>query len=232
VVDFGLSDAIDLRKREGANPIIAEVKVYSPKHGDLLRGRDPIEILRSYEGAGAAGISYITEPKYFKGNFELFKRICREAELPVLRKDFITSKDEIERTAEAEASAVLLIAGILGDKTAELVDYALEHGLETLVEVHTIADIGIANETRTPMIGINNRDIARLERDDGKVSLTKKLAPFISNKFVRVSESGISTLEDLKVALRYADAALIGTTFMRAEDPGKIVREFVEAKIC
>jgi len=219
-------------KREGVNPIIAEIKVYSPKYGDLLRGRDPIKILRAYESAGAVGISYITEPKYFKGNFELFRRICKETDLPVLRKDFITSKDEIERTAEAEASAVLIITRILKDKTAEFVDFTLEHGLDPLVEVHSEEELRIAIETNSTMIGINNRDIARLEKDDGNVSLTKKLAPFIPNEFVKVSESGISGLEDLKVALRYADAALVGTAFMRAEDPEKIVREFVEAKVC
>lgn len=112
-MDFGLSSAIKLRKRERVNPVIAEIKVYSPKYGDPLRSRDPIKILRAYESAGAVGISYITEPKYFKGNFELFRRICKETDLPVLRKDFITSKDEIERTAEAEASAVLIITRIL-----------------------------------------------------------------------------------------------------------------------
>lgn len=228
MVDLSLSKAIKLRKEENLNPIIAEIKVHSPKYGDLLRGRDPIKILRAYERAGAAGISYITEPKYFKGNFELFRRICREADLPVLRKDFITSKDEIERTAEAEASAVLIITRILGDKTAEFVDYALEHGLETLVEVHTRDEVRIANETRTPMIGINNRDIARLEKDDGTVEVTEKLCEYVRNDAVRVSESGISSVEDLKRALRYADAALIGTAFMRAENAEEVVKAFVE----
>ncbi len=228
-MDFGLSKAIRNCKK---NAIIAEVKVYSPKYGDLLRGRDPIGILRAYERAGAVGISYITEPKYFNGNFELFRRICKETDLPVLRKDFITNKEEIERTAEAEASAVLIIARILKDKTAEFVDFVLEHGLDSLVEVHTIEDLKIAVETNSTMIGINNRDIGRLERDDGNITLTQKLAPLIPNKFVKVSESGITSLQDLKIALSYADAALIGTAFMKAEDPEKIVREFVEAKLC
>ncbi len=228
-MDFGLSKAIRNCKK---NAIISEIKVYSPKYGDLLRGRDPIEILRAYERAGAVGISYITEPRYFNGNFELFKRICKETDLPVLRKDFITSKEEIERTAEAEASAVLIITRILKDKTAEFVDFALEHGLDSLVEVHTIEDLKIAVETNSTMIGINNRDIGKLEKDDGNVMLTQKLAPLIPNKFVRVSESGISSLQDLKIALSYADAALIGTAFMKAEDPEKIVKEFVEAKLC
>ena len=144
-MDFGLSRAIrDCKK----NAIIAEIKVYSPKYGDLLRNRNPFDILKAYERAGAVGISYITEPKHFKGDFELFKKICKESSLPVLRKDFITSKEDIERTAEAEGSAILLIARILKDKTAEFVDYALEHGLDTLVEVHSIDDINIAINTK------------------------------------------------------------------------------------
>ncbi len=228
-MDFGLSRAIRNCKK---NAVIAEVKVHSPKYGDLLRNRDPIEILRAYERAGAVGISYITEPKFFKGDFELFRRICKETNLPVLRKDFITTKEEIERTAEAEASAVLIITRILRNKTAEFVDFALEHGLDTLVEVHSYDELLIAVETNSTMIGINNRDIGRLEKDDGNVTLTAKLAPLIPDRFVKVSESGISSLQDLKIALSHADAVLIGTAFMKAEDPEKIVKEFVEAKLC
>ncbi len=228
-MDFGLSRAI---RKCDKNAIIAEVKVHSPKHGDLLRGRDPISILRAYERGGAVGISYITEPKHFKGDFNLFRKICKETELPVLRKDFVTTKEEIERTAEAEASAILLIARILKDKTPEFVDFALEHGLDTLVEVHSESEVEIAVKTNSTMVGINNRDIGRLEKDDGNVTLTAKLSPLIPEKFVKVSESGISSIEDLKIALKHANAALIGTAFMKADDPEKIVREFVEAKLC
>ncbi|CAB49386.1 indole-3-glycerol phosphate synthase TrpC [Pyrococcus abyssi] len=229
MVIFGLSRRI---KRCTKNPIIAELKVYSPKYGDLLRGRDPLEILRRYERAGAVGISYITDPKYFRGNFDFFKRLCKETELPVLRKDFITTKEEIEKTAEAGGSAVLLITRLLKDKLPEFVDHAREHGLDTLVEVHTLEELKIAIQTNSTMIGINNRDIGKLELDDGNVSLTAKLAPLIPDKFVKVSESGITTLEDLKVALKYADAALIGTALMKTEDPEKLLKSFVEAKIC
>ncbi len=228
-MNFGLSRAI---RNCDKNAIIAEIKIHSPKYGDLLKNRDPFDILRAYERAGAVGISYITESKYFKGDFELFKKICKESHLPVLRKDFITSKGEIERTAEAEGSAVLLIARILKNKTAEFVDFALEHGLDTLVEVHTIDDLKIAINTNSTMIGINNRDIFKLEIDDGNVILTQRLAPLIPDKFVKVSESGISSLEDLKIALKFADAVLIGTAFMKAEDPERVVRTFVEAKLC
>ena len=220
------------RKREGKNPIIAEIKVFSPKYGDLLRGREEMDILRIYEEAGVAGISYITDRKYFRGDFKVFKKICASTELPVLRKDFITSKEEIERTAEVGGGAILLIGRLLRERTGEFVDYALEHGLDTLVEVHSIEEMEIARETNTTMIGINNRDISKLERDDGNVSLTVKLSRYLPKGVVSVSESGISTLEDLKVALRYTDAALIGTSFMKAEDTLNFVKSFVEARLC
>ncbi len=227
MIVFGLSDVIKLRKKERRNPIIAEIKVYSPKYGDLLRGRDPLNILKIYEKCGVAGISYITA-KEFGGDISTFKTICRESNLPVLRKDFITSRNEIEKTAELEASAILLIIRILKDKTSEFVDYALDHGLETLVEVHTKTDVKIANETKTPMIGINNKDILKLEMDAGNIELTEKLCRFVRDDVVKISESGIMSIKDLKRALKCADAALIGTAFMLAKDTEKIVEAFVE----
>lgn len=199
VMEFGrLSNAI---KKCASNAIIAEIKVFSPKHGDLLRNRDELNILRAYERAGAIGISYITEPRYFKGDFKVFRRICKESSLPVLRKDFITTKEEIERTAEAEGSAILLIARVLKEKTADFVDFAIEHSLDTLVEVHSEGEVSIAKETNTPMIGINNRDIEKLEIDDGDVSLTEKLAKLVPKSVILVSESGISSIEDLRLSL-------------------------------
>ncbi len=227
---FGLKDMIELRKREGLNPIIAEIKTYSPKHGELIRGRDPLEILSVYEECRVAGISYITS-HVFKGDLRLLKKICDESNLPVLRKDFILSKEEIEISASLNVSSILLIARILKEKTAEFVDHALEHGLEALVEVHTIDDVKIIESTKASIVGINNRDISKLEVDDGSVELTKRLSPLIHGR-IKVSESGIGSLDDLRVALRYADAALIGTAFMRAEDIEAVVRSFVEAKLC
>lgn len=214
------------------NAIIAEIKTYSPKYGDLLKERNIINILRTYERAGASGISYITERGYFNGDFDIYELICRESELPVLRKDFILTKEEIEKTAEADGSAILLIARLLEEKTAEFVDFSIEHGLDTLVEVHNPAEVDIAKETGTSMIGINNRDIRKLEIDDGTVSLTKELSKLIPKDTILVSESGISTIEDLQIALKNADAALIGTAFMKAENQEEFVRNFVEAKIC
>lgn len=227
---------IDFKKQATAiknfdkNPIIAEIKVHSPKYGDLLKGRSELDILKIYEEAGAVGISYITDKQHFNGNFDVFKRICENTELPVLRKDFLTTKDEIEKTASAGGSTVLIIARLLKENTAEFVDFALECGLDTLVEVHNTEEIEIAKNTNTTMIGINNRDISKLELDDGTVSLTEKLANLIPKDRILVSESGISNLADLKIALTYADAALIGTSFMTAENQKEFVKSFVEGR--
>lgn len=225
-----MSEMIKRRKRDGKNPVIAEIKVFSPKYGDLLRGRDPLEILEIYESCEVAGISYITA-KAFRGDKRLLKRICESSSLPVLRKDFIETREEIEETSELGASAVLLIARNLGDKTSELVDFTLEHGLEPVVEVHSVEDIEIANKTRTPIIGINNRDIRRMEMDDGSIEVTERLSKFIREGSLKLSESGISNLADLSRALRCTDAVLIGTAFMKSSDIRRTVSSFVNFKI-
>jgi len=225
-----LSQAIKMNRRRKINPIIAEIKVYSPKYGDLLRGRDPLSILKIYEKCGVVGISYITA-KEFRGDFELFQIICRESSLPVLRKDFITDISEIERSREAGASAILLITGLLKERTEKFVDYALKQGLDTLVEAHTLREVKIANRTRTTMIGVNNKDISKLEVDSGSVALTEKIGPNIKNDVVKISESGISTFRDLSRALRNVDAALVGTAFMKAKNTEEFVKNFVEGEV-
>ena len=209
------------------NPIIAEIKVHSPKYGDLLRNRDPIQILHIYEECGVAGISYITEPRYFKGSKELLRKITNETSLPVLRKDFIENKDDIEETSALGATAVLLIARRLKEALYELVDYAKTCGLEPLVEVHSLGDLRIALESNTDIIGINNRDITQLEKDDGSIEITKKLATKIPPSYLKISESGITSVKDLKEVLRYTDAALIGTAFMKSSNLKETVLAFV-----
>ncbi|AIY89606.1 indole-3-glycerol phosphate synthase TrpC [Geoglobus acetivorans] len=222
-----LSKMIKLRKQEKLNAVIAEIKVHSPKHGDLLGGRKIQDILRTYERCDVAGISYITERDHFRGDFRTFREICRNTDLPVLRKDFVTSVDEVERTAEAEGSALLLIAGLLGERTAELVDACNDHGIEALVEVHSPEDVELANEVSAKLVGINNRDISKLELDDGSVEVTERLAPLLKSPALKVSESGIFTLDHLSRALKHADAVLVGTAFMVAENMEGKVRQFV-----
>ncbi len=224
-MEFGFRESLINAKKRKLNPIIAEIKPFSPIYGDLIRGRDPLNILKCYERAGAAATSYITA-KQFKGNLEELKRICKNTDLPVLRKDFIRDKAEIERSAEIGVSALLLIARDLKDKTAEFAEVCYEHDIEPVVEVHRESELQYAESN---IILINNRDITKMETDGGDVSVTAKLARKI-NKF-KISGSGIKSLSDLSIALRYADAALIGTAFMLAEDPESFVRSFVEARL-
>ncbi len=224
-MDFGFIDSLKKAKDRGRNPIIAEIKPFSPLHGDLLKGRDIEDILTAYQNARAAAISYITA-KEFKGDIATLKKICRDAELPVLRKDFIRDVGEIERSAEIGVSAVLLIARHLKDETSEFADCCFEHGIEPLVEIHKPEDLEYAGNARA--ILINNRDIDRMETDRGDVSVTARLASKIEG--FKVSGSGINSIADLLFVLEYVDAALIGTTFMMAENTEEFVRSFVEAK--
>jgi len=152
--------------------------------------------------------------------------------LPVLRKDFIATEEGIEETAAAGASAVLLIARTLGSRTAELIDVACSHGLDTLVEVHLPDDIPHATSSNTTMIGINNRDITAFERDGGTVSVTESMARLIDTKALLVSESGIESADDLARALAHTNAALIGTSLMRAPSIEQKFEEFMGVGIC
>ncbi|WP_290623347.1 MULTISPECIES: indole-3-glycerol-phosphate synthase [unclassified Archaeoglobus] len=222
---FGFVESLKGVSRESKNAIIAEIKPYSPIHGDLLKGRRVEDILNAYERAGAAAISYITA-KEFKGDFETLRKITELTELPVLRKDFIRDILEVERSADAGVSALLLIARHLKDKTAEFVDSCFEHGIEPIVEVHRPEDLVYVKNARVVLI--NNRDIDQMEKDGGNTSVTAGIAGKIEG--YKISGSGIATVEDLTFVLKYVDAALIGTAFMMAEDTESFVRAFVEAR--
>jgi indole-3-glycerol phosphate synthase len=222
---FGFVESLKGVSREGKNAIIAEVKPYSPIHGDLLKGRRIEDILNAYEKAGAAAISYITA-KEFKGDFETLRKIIELTELPVLRKDFIRDISEVERSADADVSALLLIARHLKNKTAEFVDLCFEHDIEPIVEVHRPEDLVYVKNARAVLI--NNRDIDQMEKDGGNTSVTAGIAGKIEG--YKISGSGIATVEDLTFVLKYVDAALIGTAFMMAENTESFVRAFVEVR--
>jgi indole-3-glycerol phosphate synthase len=231
VVYFGLSRAITSQNSRSLPAIIAEVKCYSPLLGDLRGDRRIEDIVSAYETCGAVGISYITADM-FRGSLGVLRSICDMTDLPVLRKDFVTSCEQLEETASAGASAVLLIARTLGEGTAELVDVARSLGLDTLVEVHNSEDIPHAISSNTTMIGINNRDITAFERDGGTVSVTESIACLIDTDELLVSESGIDTASDLARALAHTNAALIGTSLMRAPSIEQKFEEFMGVGPC
>ncbi len=226
------SSAIKLCKKEKKIPLIAEIKVYSPKDGELLKNRDPLKILQEYEEGGACAISVVTEPIYFKGSLDLLTLIRRNISLPILRKDFIETKEQIEETKRMGIEAILLIACMLSDKKlAELNEYAQRLGLETVIEIHEQKDLRKLAGLNLDIVGINNKDILNLERDEDQINPTIELINRIPRSILTISESGIRSIEDVKKVIDAGcDAVLMGTALLKAKDIREKVREIVNAK--
>jgi len=224
-----LSQAIKRAKKEGKVPLIAEIKLRSPKDGDLLMGRDPLQIAKEYVCGGACAVSVVTEPGDFGGDTEILKKIASNVEMPVLRKDFIKKKEQILESKQLGAEAVLLISAMLSkEELADLNEYAHSLGLETVVEIHTQEELRNLKGLDLDMIGINNKDILNLERGEDQTIPTQKLAPFLPEGVVVISESGIRDKEDVKkVIASGADGILVGTALMVSKEPIVTVTSFV-----
>jgi len=203
-------------------PVISEIKVRSPKEGDLLRGRAPAELARTMAGRAIAGVSVVTEAREFGGSVALLREVAAAVEAPILCKDFLRTPDDLAVRHEAGASAVLLTVAVLGRPLlAELHAAAEERGVETLVEVHDAGELeGVLEDGLEPtLLGINNRDIRALERDDGDVSLTEQLAGRVPDGWLVLSESAIHGPDDARRARGAgADAVLVGTSILQAAD--------------
>jgi indole-3-glycerol phosphate synthase len=212
-------------------PLIAEVKVRSPKQGELLRGRHPGTLAATYEGCDAAGVAVVTEPASFGGTLELVRLVRRATDLPIVRNDFLSSPEHLDATRDAGADVIVLVVKALpADRLAQLHAYAQAIGLETFLQVHSIADIArIAQLGLIPdVIGVNNRDITIGEIDDGDVSHTEALARAIPAGPPVISESGIRGTDDvIRARVAGADAVLVGTAILQAADPGAMVAELV-----
>ena len=206
-------------------PIIAEVKRVSPSAGKLRDVDDAAGLAASYQAAGAAGISVLTDKPFFGGALEDLCQARRSVGLPVLRKDFILDPVQLYETRLSGADAVLLIASAMGfDQLASLYTEALSLGMTPLVEVHSEAEaLQILKLKPLPsIIGINNRDLATL-----KISLdtSVKIRPLIPDEVLVVGESGINSPEDIAMLQAAGiDAFLVGTALMKSPDPGRALR--------
>ncbi|MCL2118797.1 MAG: indole-3-glycerol-phosphate synthase [Planctomycetaceae bacterium] len=214
------STALRDRKKTGTIPVIPDIKCVSPKHGDLLRGRCPIETAELLKNAGAPVMSVVTERENFGGSLELLRSVSETTGLPVLRKDFITNTDDLEISLDCGAAAILLMCATQTEKSLfELHEAAQVLGLEVLVETHTRDEMHWAKKLGATLVGINNRNITQWERDDGTVANTRHLAEFAPENAVLISESGIMTPEEARLAIKSgADAVLIGTALWQATD--------------
>ena len=202
--------------------MIPDIKLISPKEGPLFPGRDPVEAARQMGALGAPAISVVTEQKHFGGSMELLMDIVAAVSVPVLRKDFITCEDDLRRTKDAGAAAVLLICACLDmDQLERLYRGALALSLEPLVEARSRDELMWAGALGAKLIGINNRDILTLEKDGGSVSRTQALAACAPKDALLISESGIRTPQEAGAAIRAgAGAVLVGTAIWKSADIG------------
>jgi len=210
-------------KNKNKIALIAEVKKASPSKGIIKADFQPVEIALSYEKAGAAAISVLTDEKFFQGSSEYLKEVKKAVKIPVLRKDFIIDEYQIYQTREMGADIILLIASAL-DKVCLKDFYAAskELGLDVLLEVHDKKEFDFALEINADIIGINNRNLKTFEVSlNNTIDLVKDIKP--DNTYI-ISESGIETSEDVKLLHSHGvDGILVGESLLKSETIEKAV---------
>ncbi len=199
--------------------LIAEVKRRSPGAGAIRPDMDPPELARSYERAGAAALSVLTDTDYFGGSLDDLARIREAVSIPLLRKDFTLHPLQVTEARAAGADAILLIVRLLEDgPLRELRLRAEALGMAALVEAHTAPEVERALDSGARIVGVNNRDLAtfstRLER-------SLELRKLVPSEVLFVSESGIRTGDDVaRLGAAGTDAVLVGEALLKAPDPG------------
>jgi indole-3-glycerol phosphate synthase len=207
----------------GEAAVIAEIKKASPSRGLLRADFDPAAIAASYAAHGAACLSVLTDRDFFQGAPQYLEAAKQACALPALRKDFLLDPYQVFESRALGADCILLIAAALElGRMQELEAVAEELGMAVLVEVHDAAELAAALALRTPLIGINNRDLRSF---DTRLATTLELLPRVPPERLVITESGIGTRAD--VALMRAagvHAFLVGEAFMRVPEPGKELR--------
>jgi indole-3-glycerol phosphate synthase len=215
--------SLEARIAAGQPAVIAEIKRASPSKGLLRANFAPAEIAKSYEAGGAACLSVLTDRQFFQGAPEHLAAARAACALPVLRKDFLVDPYQVHEARAMDADCILLIAACLSvPQMKELEAAAGALGMAVLVEVHDSAELDAALELRTPLIGVNNRDLRTFET---RLETTLALLPRIPAGRIAVTESGILSREDVgRMHAHGVNAFLVGEAFMRAADPGSALR--------
>jgi indole-3-glycerol phosphate synthase len=226
----GWARALRARAAEGL-AVIAEVKKASPSKGLIREDFDAVWLAERYEAGGAAALSVLTDETYFQGSLGNLERASAAVRLPCLRKDFMVDEYQIVEARAHRADAILLIvAALSGVELKRFSAVARGLGLDLLVEVHTADELDLfldaVGAEGADAIGVNNRDLRSFEV---RLETSLELVDRIPRSVVRVTESGISTAEEMG-RLRGAgfDAFLIGESLMRQADPGKALAELLE----
>ncbi|MFC4449338.1 indole-3-glycerol phosphate synthase [Halorussus aquaticus] len=203
-----LPAALSRAETDGRVPVIAEVKPTSPTT-DGTRDADPVELAERMVAGGAAALSVLSEPDHFGGSPENLRRVREAVDVPVLRKDFVVRESQLDTVA---ADVVLLIARFVGEDLGDLVAAAEERGFQPLVEVHDAAELERAVAAGAELIGVNNRDLAKLEVD---LETFETVAPQAPDDVTLVAESGIGSPDDARRMVEAgADGLLVGSAIM------------------
>ena len=223
----GFEQALRARVAQGQAAVIAEVKKASPSKGVLRDPFEPAQIAASYADHGAACLSVLTDQQFFQGSARFLEEARAACELPVLRKDFMVDEYQVFEARAMGADCILLIAACLDDaRMADLEACAHALGLAVLVEVHDGAELARALRLRTPLVGINNRNLRNFEVTlDTTLGLIGEVPP----DRLLITESGILQRADvLRMRGAGVHAFLVGEAFMRAADPGMALAQLFQ----
>ncbi len=213
--------------QENSSGIIAEFKQKSPSKGDINLSAKVEEVTKDYVEAGAAGLSVLTEPKFFGGSqANLVKARETNPKIPILRKDFMIDPYQLVEAKAYGADVILLIAECLTKEQAELLAKdAKILGMEVLMEIHSEEELAKLNDF-VDIVGINNRDLKTFDVD---IETSVRLGKLIPDRFVKISESGLTGAREIYYLRENGfKGFLIGETFMKTENPGEACRKFIK----
>lgn len=212
--------------KERQTAIIAEFKRKSPSKKNINLSANPKMVCKGYEKAGVAGISVLTDTHFFGGSFQDLQIVKANVNIPILQKDFIVDAYQIYEAKAIGADFILLIAAVLTQRQIhDFAKIANELSLEVLVEVHDESELNKSFSENVNLIGVNNRNLKTFEVD---LENSIRLAGKIPNDFIKISESGISSIETI-LLLKSAgfQAFLMGENFMKADSPGEFCKSFI-----
>jgi indole-3-glycerol phosphate synthase len=220
------SPSLTKRLKQSASGLITEHKRRSPSKDCINQNLNIQDVAKGYENAGACGMSVLTDMKYFGGSLEDLLTARASCELPLLRKEFIIDPYQITEAKAYGADVILLIATVLSRKEVEHYSIlAQELGMEVLLEVNNQEELYKSIMPSLNMVGVNNRNLKTFEVN---LEISKTLSALIPDEFVKISESGIRSVSDIKSLQPYGyKGFLIGENFMKTENPGAAAADFI-----